>query len=113
MVMDMFAGKLHAKVVRVNAADLFLGQLAGVTDPEKKRKIIGGLFVDVANRNDAPVTNANVGAESFTAGSVDNGSAFDQKIEHLSPPPVGQRGLRTFPILPPINGQRKRQIRRR
>ena len=47
MVMDMFEGKLHAKVIRVDAADLFLGQLAGVTDPEKKRKIIGGLFVDV------------------------------------------------------------------
>ncbi|HEX7889237.1 MAG TPA: glutamine-hydrolyzing GMP synthase [Ramlibacter sp.] len=47
MVMDMFAGKLHAKVVRVDASDLFLGKLAGVSDPEKKRKIIGGLFVDV------------------------------------------------------------------
>jgi GMP synthase (glutamine-hydrolysing) len=47
MVMDMFEDKLHAKVIRVDAADLFLGQLAGVTDPERKRKIIGGLFVDV------------------------------------------------------------------
>ena len=47
MVMDMFEGKLHAKVIRVDASELFLGQLAGVTDPEKKRKIIGGLFVDV------------------------------------------------------------------
>jgi GMP synthase (glutamine-hydrolysing) len=47
MVMDMFAGRLHAKVVRVDAADLFLGKLAGVSDPEQKRKIIGGLFVDV------------------------------------------------------------------
>ncbi len=47
MVMDMFAGKLHAKVIRVDASELFLGQLAGVADPEKKRKIIGGLFVDV------------------------------------------------------------------
>ncbi|GAB4058922.1 glutamine-hydrolyzing GMP synthase [Uliginosibacterium sediminicola] len=47
MVMEMFAGKLHAKVIRVDASELFLGQLAGVTDPEKKRKIIGGLFVDV------------------------------------------------------------------
>ncbi|TFZ00892.1 glutamine-hydrolyzing GMP synthase [Ramlibacter henchirensis] len=46
-VMEMFAGKLHAKVVRVDAADLFLGKLAGVSDPEAKRKIIGGLFVDV------------------------------------------------------------------
>jgi len=47
MVMDMFAGKLHARVIRVNAADLFLGELVGVTDPEQKRKTIGRLFVDV------------------------------------------------------------------
>jgi GMP synthase (glutamine-hydrolysing) len=47
MVMEMFAGKLHAKVIRVDASDLFLGKLAGVIDPEAKRKIIGGLFVDV------------------------------------------------------------------
>ena len=47
MVMDMFVGRLHAKVVRVDAAGLFLGKLAGVGEPEAKRKIIGGLFVDV------------------------------------------------------------------
>ena len=47
MVMDMFVGKLHAKVIRVDASELFLGKLAGVSEPEAKRKIIGGLFVDV------------------------------------------------------------------
>ena len=47
MVMEMFAGKLHARVIRVDASELFLGKLAGVSDPEQKRKIIGGLFVDV------------------------------------------------------------------
>ncbi|MBV7427089.1 MULTISPECIES: glutamine-hydrolyzing GMP synthase [unclassified Acidovorax] len=47
MVMDMFVGKLHAKVIRVDASDPFLGRLAGVSEPEAKRKIIGGLFVDV------------------------------------------------------------------
>ena len=47
MVMEMFEGKLHAKVIRVDASDLFLGRLAGVNEPETKRKIIGGLFVDV------------------------------------------------------------------
>ena len=47
LVMDMFVGKLHAKVIRVDASDLFLGKLAGVSDPEAKRKIIGGEFVTV------------------------------------------------------------------
>jgi len=47
MVMEMFEGRLHAKVIRVDASDLFLGKLAGVSEPEHKRKIIGGLFVDV------------------------------------------------------------------
>ena len=47
MVMDMFVGKLHAKVIRVDAAGQFLGHLAGVSDPEAKRKIIGREFVEV------------------------------------------------------------------
>ncbi len=47
MVMDMFAGRLHAKVVHVDASGQFLGQLAGVADPEAKRKIIGREFVEV------------------------------------------------------------------
>ncbi|WP_180126943.1 glutamine-hydrolyzing GMP synthase [Rhodoferax sp. BLA1] len=47
MVMDMFVGKLHAKVVRVDAADQFLGHLAGISEPEAKRKIIGREFVEV------------------------------------------------------------------
>ncbi|MCV2369329.1 glutamine-hydrolyzing GMP synthase [Roseateles oligotrophus] len=47
MVMEMFAGKLHAKVVHVQAEAQFLGHLAGVTDPEQKRKIIGREFVEV------------------------------------------------------------------
>ena len=47
MVMDMFAGRLHAKVIRVDAAEQFLGHLRGVIDPEAKRKIIGREFVEV------------------------------------------------------------------
>jgi GMP synthase (glutamine-hydrolysing) len=47
MVMEMFAGRLHAKVIRVDAAEQFLGHLRGVTDPEAKRKIIGREFVEV------------------------------------------------------------------
>ncbi len=46
-VMEMFAGKFGAKVIRADASELFLSRLAGVSEPEAKRKIIGGLFVDV------------------------------------------------------------------
>ncbi len=47
MVMDMFVGKLHAKVIRVDAEAQFLGHLKGVSEPEAKRKIIGREFVEV------------------------------------------------------------------
>ena len=40
-------GALGVKVVRVNAQQRFLGRLAGVSDPEKKRKIIGEEFIRV------------------------------------------------------------------
>jgi GMP synthase (glutamine-hydrolysing) len=47
MVMEMFAGRLHARVIGVDASEQFLGKLAGIADPEAKRKIIGREFVEV------------------------------------------------------------------
>jgi GMP synthase (glutamine-hydrolysing) len=66
MVMDMFAGKLHAKVIRVDASDLFMGELAGVTDPEQKRKIIGRLFVDVFKAEAAKLKAGSTGHQGAT-----------------------------------------------
>ena len=40
-------GKLHLPVVTVDATETFLTRLAGVTDPERKRKIIGATFIEV------------------------------------------------------------------
>jgi GMP synthase (glutamine-hydrolysing) len=45
-----FTEKLHLPLDFVDATDLFLDRLAGVTDPEQKRKIIGGTFIDVFER---------------------------------------------------------------
>jgi GMP synthase (glutamine-hydrolysing) len=50
LVMEMFVGRLHAKVRHVDASAEFLGALAGVSDPEAKRKIIGREFVAVFQR---------------------------------------------------------------
>jgi GMP synthase (glutamine-hydrolysing) len=47
MVMEMFAGRLHARVIHVDATEQFMGKLTGVSDPEAKRKIIGNEFVEV------------------------------------------------------------------
>ena len=46
-VVTMFRDSYNIPLVHVNAADTFVSALAGVDDPEKKRKIIGGLFIDV------------------------------------------------------------------
>ena len=58
MVMDMFVGKLHAKVIRVDAEAQFLGHLAGVSEPEAKRKIIGREFVEVFKAEAAKIKGA-------------------------------------------------------
>ncbi len=46
-VMATFAQHMGVKVIRVDASERFLGALAGVEDPEQKRKIIGRLFIEV------------------------------------------------------------------
>lgn len=52
-VMAMFAKNMGVKVIRVDAEAEFLGKLAGVADPEAKRKIIGNTFIDVFDRESA------------------------------------------------------------
>ena len=46
-VMEMFANNMGVKVIRANAESYFLDRLAGITDPEQKRKIIGNCFIDI------------------------------------------------------------------
>ena len=57
-VMEMFAGNLGVKVDHVDAADKFLSELAGVSDPEAKRKIIGREFVHVFQEEAERMPNA-------------------------------------------------------
>jgi len=57
-VMAMFAEHMGVKVVRVNAADRYFKALAGVEDPEAKRKIIGNLFIEIFDEESAKLSNA-------------------------------------------------------
>jgi GMP synthase (glutamine-hydrolysing) len=56
-VMETFARNLGVKVIHVDAAAEFHGQLAGVSDPEAKRKIIGRVFVEVFQREASRLSN--------------------------------------------------------
>ena len=57
-VMDAFAQHMHVKVIHVDATADFYSALAGVSDPEEKRKIIGRHFVDVFQREAGKIRNA-------------------------------------------------------
>jgi GMP synthase (glutamine-hydrolysing) len=57
-VMQTFARNMGVKVIRLDASSEFLDKLAGVSDPEAKRKIIGREFVEVFQREAAKLSDA-------------------------------------------------------
>jgi len=74
--------RLHLPLRFVDASDLFLDRLAGVTDPEQKRKIIGATFIDVFEK-ETPA----LGQAAFLA----QGTLYPDVIESVSI--VGQSAL--------------------
>ncbi|MAK55996.1 MAG: glutamine-hydrolyzing GMP synthase [Pusillimonas sp.] len=57
-VMQTFGDHFGMKIIHVDAIDQFMGKLAGVSDPEAKRKIIGGEFVEVFQAEASRLKNA-------------------------------------------------------
>ena len=57
-VMQTFADNMGVTVIRVDAEDRFLSELAGEDDPEKKRKIIGRVFVEIFEEESKKIDNA-------------------------------------------------------
>ncbi|HXZ92191.1 MAG TPA: glutamine-hydrolyzing GMP synthase [Burkholderiales bacterium] len=57
-VMDTFAKHMRVKVIHVDATEEFYAALAGVSDPEQKRRIIGKQFVDLFQREAGKIRNA-------------------------------------------------------
>jgi GMP synthase (glutamine-hydrolysing) len=74
-VVALFRGAYNIPLVHVEAGDLFLGALAGVTDPEEKRKTIGKLFIDVFEREAKKI-----GGAEFLA----QGTLYPDVIESVS-----------------------------
>jgi GMP synthase (glutamine-hydrolysing) len=74
-VVTMFRDHYNIPLVHVDAGDLFLGELAGVSDPETKRKTIGKLFIDVFDKEAAKIDGANFLAQ---------GTLYPDVIESVS-----------------------------
>jgi len=74
-VVTLFRDHYNIPLVHRDASDLFLGKLAGVTDPEVKRKTIGGLFIDVFDE-----AAKEVGGAQFLA----QGTLYPDVIESVS-----------------------------
>ncbi|MEM6583861.1 MAG: glutamine-hydrolyzing GMP synthase [Pseudomonadota bacterium] len=55
-VMDMFARNMGVRVIRADSQKLFLSRLAGVSEPEQKRKIIGNTFIEVFDEQASALT---------------------------------------------------------
>lgn len=74
-VVSLFREHYNIPLVHVDASELFLGKLAGVSDPERKRKIIGGLFIDVFDEEATKI-----GGADFLA----QGTLYPDVIESVS-----------------------------
>ena len=74
-VVTLFRDHYNIHLVHKDASDMFLGKLDGVNDPEKKRKIIGGLFIDVFEEEAKKV-----GGADFLA----QGTLYPDVIESVS-----------------------------
>ncbi len=74
-VVGLFRDHYNIPLVHVDASELFLGKLDGVSDPERKRKIIGGLFIDVFDEEASKI-----GGADFLA----QGTLYPDVIESVS-----------------------------
>ncbi|MDG2335794.1 MAG: glutamine-hydrolyzing GMP synthase [Myxococcota bacterium] len=74
-VEDLFREALGVQLISVDASERFLGALAGVSDPEKKRRIIGGLFIEVFEEEAARLGGA---------GYLVQGTLYPDVIESVS-----------------------------
>jgi GMP synthase (glutamine-hydrolysing) len=75
-VLDLFKGRLHLNLRYVDAEEKFIAALKGVTDPEKKRKIIGRLFVKIFEEEALKLGNAKYLAQGTLYPDVIESTSF-------------------------------------
>jgi len=81
-VMETFVGKFNMHVVKVDARTRFMDKLAGVTDPEQKRKIIGNEFIRVFEEESALLGDFDFLAQgTLYTDIIESGTATAQTIK--------------------------------
>ena len=110
-VMDMLGGKFGLNIVKADATKRFLDKLAGVSDPEQKRKIIGNEFVYVFDDEASKLTDVNFLAQgTLYTDVIESGTDTAQTIK--SHHNVG--GLpedMQFELIEPLNTLYKDEVR--
>ncbi|MBE0340357.1 glutamine-hydrolyzing GMP synthase, partial [Paenibacillus sp. 28ISP30-2] len=111
-VMETFVGKFDMKVVKIDARERFLSKLAGVDDPEQKRKIIGNEFIYVFEEESKQFDDFTFLAQgTLYTDIVESGTATAQTIK--SHHNVG--GLpedMKFKLIEPLNALFKDEVRK-
>jgi GMP synthase (glutamine-hydrolysing) len=79
-VVTLFRDHYNIPLVHVQAQDLFIGELEGVSDPEVKRKTIGKLFIDVFDEEAKKIASEGKGSADFLA----QGTLYPDVIESVS-----------------------------
>ncbi|MGI2298076.1 glutamine-hydrolyzing GMP synthase [Paenibacillus sp. GXUN7292] len=81
-VMETFVGKFDMKVIKIDARERFLGKLAGVEDPERKRKIIGNEFIYVFDEESSKLDDYQFLAQgTLYTDIIESGTATAQTIK--------------------------------
>ncbi len=114
-VMETFARHMGVKVIRVDAENRFLSALKGVSDPEKKRKIIGGIFIDVFEEEAAKIKNARWLAQGTIYPDVIESAAAKTKKAHVIKSHHNVGGLpekMNIKLLEPLRELFKDEVRR-
>ncbi len=82
-VIATFAEHMGIKVIRIDAEARFLGALKGVTDPEEKRKIIGGLFIEIFEEQAGKISKAKFLAQGTIYPDVIESAAAGSGKSHV------------------------------
>jgi GMP synthase (glutamine-hydrolysing) len=109
-----FTEKLHLPLDFVDASDLFLERLAGVTDPEQKRKIIGATFIDVFEKRANELGNFDfLGQGTLYPDVIESASVLGPAVVIKSHHNVGGLPERMkFKLVEPLRDLFKDEVRR-